>query len=93
MSSHSFFPVDTDVVDQLFQKQNARATMAPQEAPDAAVKEQPQPRPSSGSDLTKENATAGIISNESLTVREIDVDALPSLFLSLPLSLLFLSPS
>ena len=43
--------------------------MAPQEAPAAAVKEQQQqPRPSSGSELTKENATAGIISNESLTV-------------------------
>lgn len=69
--------------------------MAPQEAPAAAdVKEQQQlhPRPSSGSELTKENATAGIISNESLTVSEdLDVDALP-LFFSTPSSL-SLSPS
>ena len=46
--------------------------MAPQEAPAASVKEQLHPRPSSGSELTKENATAGIISNESLTVRGKD---------------------
>ena len=65
--------------------------MAPQEAPAAAVKEQPQPqpRPSSGSELTKENATAGITSNESLTVRRSM--HLPSLFF--PLSSLPLSPS
>lgn len=60
--------------------------MAPQEAPAAAdVKEQQQlhPRPSSGSELTKENATAGIISNESLTVSEdLDVGCIAALLLS-----------
>ena len=62
---------------KLKKKQNARANMAPHEAPAAdtaaaavAVKEQQPPRPSSGSDLDKENTAAGIISNESLTVRD-----------------------
>lgn len=66
--SHSFSSTLT-TIDSKTNKQNSRAAMAPHEAPAVAVKEQQQrTRLSSGSELTKENATAGIISNESLTV-------------------------
>ena len=84
-------------------KQNARATMAPHEAPadaaaaaagtDQKAQPQPHPRPSSGSELTKENATAGMVSNESLTVRERSMHLLFCPLLVRSPSLLQLTPA